>query len=590
MGRQPTPRSGLALAPPRWVPILLSAVALTFGLGTGAALLAALRGPIGLWVLVVVLGAGTVTATAIALVCTRTVALTGGALVVTGWRPRQWPVDTLTGPLDQRLFGVSIGSEDDRRLVLAQLPHLTSTLAAELPLWAPQLRPPERFPVVIPGRIGTPVAYGLSAGLTAFFGIVALRLALVDDPDGPNRVVAGVFGLVMTVGGSAVVWWAVRRAERRVEIHADRVVRVHLFGRRTEPVPGLAAAVVATASRRLPKSTLERPVHRIRLVDRAGGAAEVAPMLAAFPDYGSGEGALAAGRARRVERLAGIARGDVDLFETPHGEIALWHHGESSPGALRTTVVFPRPVGGRWAVALLDGRVAVGGTVADAVVVGDDRDLHLIDLDRGTVCHVDLGVRITGLRPGFGLLDTVDGARPLSELVELCRPGWPSRRPDRMGVPMTGWLDPLDRLLTTLERESCPQGLRDLVAVRAFGAAVALLQPPGDEPAHPLLAQVLEVARLDDPVVVTGCPGGGRPVALGPDGRPECRTCGVTASETTMPEHDWPNLSRRCDGSLRAAADRLEATLAGTCPHCGAPGPLTLDGLIRLHPDQRSSP
>ncbi len=570
---------------PRWFRWATAVVAAAFAVGFVVIVVAAWRGPWGLWVGAAVVGAAAACAAAIAVIATRDVRIADGTLHVGGWRAVSLPLVDLTGVPRQSLFGVDVGTDDCRRRVFAQLPHLTSAFVDRLSAHASQLREPLEYPVVLPGRISTPVAYGVAGALAAAMGGGVCWWTFVGDGD-VSPWAAGLVGAPMFVGGIATVWWVLWRAERRVEVHADRIVRVHLIGCRTTPLGPLAAAVVVTEPRRLPKSTLERPVHRLRLVEATGTQHELAPMIAAFPDYGAGEAGLMRTRAWQIERLAGVERAGADIHRSSRGECVLWHHGESSPGALRTTAILPTRASGRRIVAMLDGAMATGGDQADVVLVDADVLVVLVDLAAGTVRHTQLDHHVRALEPGLGRIVTGDGAVVVADVAAAARPGWPRRRPNGLSVPRVTWTEALDAVLDGVDgspTEADDVALR-LVAVRAYRAAIARLVPIGDAPPPPLLAHVLELARTDDPRTVERCPGAGRPCGLGPEGRPECRTCGVYLDGGgPAREHDWVWEPGWCDGSLCAASDRAADALSGACRRCGAPGPLTHDGLVRGH-------
>ena len=576
----------MELRPPRWFAPLFLIVTLGMAAAAVITAIAAAAGPLGLWVVALVLVLGAAVAGAIAVIGTRSVVVRGGQVEVTGIRGTVFVGDELVGPLEQRLLGVRLADGNASRRVSAQLPHQTAALVARLPEYFPQLRAPLAYPVVLPGRISTPVTYGLFAAMVSGIGLWATMTGISGPGrDGPNRVVLLVVGVPMLLLGAGTVWWSLRRAERRVEVHADRLERVHLVGRRRAPLVPFAAAVVVRSARTLPKSSLEREVHHLRRVGVDGSSVELAPMLAAFPDYGAGEGRLMDERVWRLHRLADAPERHVDVYRCSAGEIALWDHSESSPGAHRHTLVLPVPVHGKLVVPLLHGRVAVGGPIADALVSYDDRMLVLVDLAAGECRHVDVGTRIRALEPGYRRVVTVDGPVDLRSLADAASPGWPEQW-GPLGVPNTPWIPALDLALSEIDRiddEDRRAAISPLVLARAHESVLELARARGDEPAGRLLAPLLELARLDDPDPVLRCSGAGRATVLGPDGRRECRGCGVAMSAATAGEHDWPFRPGDCDGVLRAPTRRREDALAGTCPTCDSPGPLSYDGLVRWH-------
>ena len=574
----------MQLQPPRWIAPVMAVVSVGALVALAFAVLAATHGTPLLWLVSVGLVGVVWASTAIGLIGTRAITVASGRVTVTGWRSMMFELDALLPPLEQTLFGAVLHDDRRRRRVFAQLPHLTSQLVAQLPDHAPQLRAEPAFPVVLPGRISTPVAYGIFAVPVAAIGVVSLVQGV------PNRLLSLIVGGLMVVVGVTTLWWVLLRAERRVEVWSDRVEHVHLIGRRRTPLGPLAAAVVVTESRRLPKSSLDRSVHRLRLVDTSGNSLELAPMLAAFPDYGDAEGALMEARAWRINQLHGLLGQSVGLARTPHGDVALWDHSESSPGAHRFTLVLPAEVSGRRAVPLLHGRVAVGGSaikgaVFDAVASHDDEVLLLLDLAAAEVRHVAMSGGIRELEPGFGRIVTTEGNVALAGLAETARRGWPRHRAG-LDVPHTPWIDALELALAELDLHDGIDRAQiwSLVSVRAHMPLIGLLQPTGDESAPRLLAPILEVARLDDPLVGTGCPGSGRASVLGPEGRRECRTCGQSMTDAVIPHHDWPASTHRCAGSLGAACDRDGMALVASCRACTSIGPLTYDGLVRAHP------
>lgn len=210
----------MELRPPRWLTPLLGVVAAGMLAGGVAVAVAAVGGPWALWFVAALLLWGGATAAAIAVIGTGSVLVAGRGVEVTGVRGRSFAGDGLVGPLEQRLLGVRLTDGVTTRRVFAQLPHLTSSLVDRLPQYFSQLRPAPAFPVVLPGRISTPVAYGVVAALMAGMGLWATVEGIRGpEPDGPNRVLLLVIGVPMLVLGAGTVWWAARRAERRVEVH-----------------------------------------------------------------------------------------------------------------------------------------------------------------------------------------------------------------------------------------------------------------------------------------------------------------------------------------------------------------------------------
>ena len=139
----------------------------------------------------------------------------------------------------------------------------------------------------------------------------------------------------------------------------------------------------------------------------------------------------------------------------------------------------------------------------------------------------------------------------MSDLAEAAVVGWPTtdrRVGDRLGVPNTRWVDGLQMALALLDDADT---VRNLLCVRAYEPLIELLQPTGDESAPAVLAPILEVARLDDPLTIVRCPGSQRAAVLGPKG-------------TARVPHLW-SVNDRCRGCPRTIGPRCRTAAAVRC-------------------------
>lgn len=239
----------------------------------------------------------------------------------------------------------------------------------------------ESGPVVLHGRATQPVVYAVFLGL-AFPGGAAALWAVTNPANGSGRWTALAFGLGLWAVAFGYWFWFLRRWQRSVIIDEVAVRRQHLVGETVEAVDDLVRVALVSVPSRLPKSTLERFVHRLRLTRSDGTFVEVGPAASSFPDYPSdAERAVlerACFRVRALHGLPGVP--SIQILETPgaSARLVVTHHGERSAGADQTTIVTDPPVAGRRVFTAWGGDAtlsATGGWMAiwsaSAVVVAD---------------------------------------------------------------------------------------------------------------------------------------------------------------------------------------------------------------------------
>ena len=544
--------------------------------------------PLAWGIVAVLLLGGIASAATIALIATRSVSVRSGVLTIRGWHGTKFELEALVPPLRVGTFGVPLGDGATRRLVFAQRPSESAELISRLPDFAQQLRPPTAYPIVLTGRIFAAAAYGVVAVIGAATGTALLLSSLRPPSEGMSRPVGPVIGgASILVVSTVALWWVTRRAQRRVEIHADRFDVVHLIGRRHRRLAALAAVSVVAEARPIPRSSVYRAFHRLRLVSIDGATTEIAPLSFNWPTYGRAEGSLMNGHAWRLRKLAELEQSPADVLRSSRAhEMAVWDHGESSPMAHRYTFVFRHPIGGRHSWSVLHGRASVGGPTADFILGHDDRVVYVVDVARGSVQHVDLadGGSVETLAAGEGkVVFRRSGALAVEhvrDLVARSIPGWSHGESPDLGVPLVTWTDELEATLAAMAAHPRADLLWKLLAARAYSALAVLLRP-AEEQYEPdrMFALIVDLARHDDPPRLVLCTGGGRGVVAGPDGRTECRGCGMAT--TSNGPHSWRAVAGRCDGSFRPPIRDRDGEVC--CRTCGLPSTPTAHGFTRLH-------
>lgn len=447
---------------------------------------------------------GGTTAAAIAVILTRSVEVGAGRLIIDGVGGVTFELAELTPPLASGLFGVRVGTEATRRRVFAQIPALASALQVRLPEYAPQLRPTDAFPILVPGKIGSPVAYSVVAAIGALMGTAGVLVGLNGGgPGEPPAVVSLVLGSILLGVGVTVIWLTAFRVERRVEIYPDRVVRMYLLGQRVDRLEFPVASTVVVESRSLPRSRLEREVHRIRLVVADGSAHEISPALVSFPDYGSaGEGALARRRASRFAELDEISTPVATLYRTGRTEMAAWDHHVgrvSGGGSPERTFIFRQPVGGRHAVVAENGVVSLntfhnelalvfGDRIVVAVRPDDETPVRWTELDQAVV-RLDAGFRriVVGLDDGPQQTETFDA------VVDSRRTGWVRLDVIAGGVLDAPWLAATEAIAAELFSRGDDQAW-NLFAAGALGALLTRVEAA--DASDSLVPQLLDLLAL----------------------------------------------------------------------------------------------
>lgn len=222
-------------------------------------------------------------------------------------------------------------------------------------------------PVVLHGRSTQPVVYATFLGLFIPGGFAALW-AVTNPANGSGRWTALAFGLGCLAVGFGYWYWFLFRWQRSVTIDGTTIARDHLVGVTTEPLGEIVRVALVSVPNRLPKSSLERMVHRLRLTRRDGTAALVGPAASSFPDYPSDAERLVLERAaHRIRQQTGIdGLPAVRIVHTLGAacRIVIVDHGERSAGADQTTVVVDPPVDGRRVFTAWGANATMSGTGA----------------------------------------------------------------------------------------------------------------------------------------------------------------------------------------------------------------------------------
>lgn len=324
--------------------------------------------------------------------------------------------------------------------------------------------------VAIPGRIVGPLGYGVLALAAFSIGVLALRSAIVGETGEAGTLFVSIFALIFLVAGSVGLGWLFLRVERKVKVFADRIERFHLIGKRTDPLSELVAVVPLVESRPLPRSSIERPLFRLRLIERNGSVHHVAPPLEhTGPEEESAEAPASVAHpktAAAIRQLHGLDRRDVEGGERPTAsihkalglEMALWHHlpkaGRQGSQPTLCTLLFREPVDGRHVVVVEEGRVSINARDGLFAVGHGDHFLMLVR-PKGSpaVQRLPFVDRIIKIDAGFQRVMTDGPERnslvTFAEAEEEARSGWPPPEEQRLPtIEAAPWLTDLNELAT----------------------------------------------------------------------------------------------------------------------------------------------